>query len=145
MRVDSFFIGLSSGIGAWLCRLAIVASTTHRRLAKNFPAQAIGLCRKSGFSWPKAGPTPGSVQVPILQAAMGLAALNFLAGFQVFDLNFLLGLGVFFHDVSPGCCVDGCELSLAPNNKPFPPVTRFFGMRSSNRMPEGRLGPGLAE
>jgi hypothetical protein len=83
--------------------------------------------------------------VPVLHVPVGLAALDFLAGLQIFKGYFLLGLFViFFHDVSPGCCVDGWELSLAPNNNPFPPVTRFFGMRSSNRIPEGRLGPCLA-
>jgi hypothetical protein len=70
-----------------------------------------------------------------------LAALDFLAGLEVLQGNFLLSLLVFtfFHDVLFGWCSGGCELSLAPNNNPFPPVTLFLGIRSFNRMPEGRF------
>jgi len=41
--------------------------------------------------------------------------------------------------------VGSCELSLAPNNNPFPPVILFLGIRSFNRMPEGFAEPGLAK
>src|SRR5439155_11369188 len=76
-----------------------------------------------------------------------VAALDLFARFQIFqrDLGFpgLLAL-ILFHVGSSGWFVGGCELSVAPNNNPFPPVTLFLGIRSCNRMPEVFFGPGPA-
>jgi len=72
--------------------------------------------------------------------------LDLFPSVQMAQPDSLLSLLVFslFPVSSVGWFVCGCELSLAPNNSPLPPVTLFLGIRSSNRMPEGRFGPGLA-
>ena len=66
------------------------------------------------------------------------ATFDFLARFQILEGDSLLTFLalIFFHVVSPGWSVGGCELSLAPNNNPLPPVILFLGIRSFNRMPE---------
>jgi hypothetical protein len=102
---------------------------------------------RNQYSGPKAGETPRlrAFRSTILVMPPAVSALDLFAGFEVLQHDFLLSflaLGLF-HVVSVGWSVCDCELSLAPNNSPCPPVTLFFGIRSRNRMPEGRFGAGL--